>query len=127
MAITGSLPLSKVMNTARMLCSRHLTSAAEYREDQRKSQNHMSHTKSTHLVAVVTRFDDGAGGDMGDAAGLAVDADGPVRIVSLLDVQHRQVLLLLSAILYIPGHWVAAAVHLEVQDVQPCSSRGTHQ
>ena len=75
-----------------------------------------------HLIAVVARFDDRPCGDMGDAARGTVDAQRPVSIVALLDVEHGQVLCVLSPVLYVPGHRVAAAVHLKVQDVQTCTS-----
>lgn len=75
-----------------------------------------------HLIAVVARFDDGPCRHMRDAARGAVDAQRPVSIVPLFDVKHGQVLCVLSPILYVPGHRVAAAVHLKVQNVQTCNS-----
>lgn len=77
---------------------------------------------AAHLGLEVAHGEDGPCGDVGDAVRGAVNTNGPVlRVVAAL-VHHGYQLARTSAALYVPRHRVAAAQHLVLQDVQPCTA-----
>jgi hypothetical protein len=77
---------------------------------------------AAHLGLEVAHGEDGPCGDVGDAVGGAVDAHGPVLRVMAALVHHGYQLARTPAALYVPRHRVAAAQHLMLQDVQPCTA-----
>lgn len=70
--------------------------------------------EGTYLVAVVPVAEYGAGGDVGNAQGLPVQAHCPVDVLGVLSMQHGQVLLVQGPVVNVPGYWITAQVRLHL-------------